>query len=206
MTKSSLMTREQAELALADHVGVLNKCFELAWKRWCEWLHDLPGSPADVTANARAQTLHGFIVAEVRRSMSGREGVQVFHKNGLWLVRIQDRLVIRFKKFRNGAYKTSSNVNQQSIAFDSQQLSLEAGLLTQMTHLVMGYLLDEVETSMKTVAVTCVVDGKHYWAPIELSTTTGDQGATILGGPAKVDPTAAKPRVRSKGRKRKLEE
>ncbi|WP_330272293.1 hypothetical protein OG205_35755 [Lentzea sp. NBC_00516] len=204
MTEPTLLTRDECESTLSAHAEVLNQCFLTAWERWQEWLPNVKGSPADVSALTRAMALHDFIRAEVIKKFLGVPGVKIKDKRGLLVVCFHDRVVIRFKKFRGKSLKTSGNWNQQTAAFETHQLELPETSVQPVTHLVAGYLLDELAAGIEKVAVTCLVDGDHYWAPIEISSVATGHTATVHSGPAG-DPTSAKPRVRSTRRKKDIE-
>ncbi|WP_433268981.1 hypothetical protein ACQPZF_05680 [Actinosynnema sp. CS-041913] len=204
MTEPSLLTRTQCEETLSNHVSVLNECFQSAWERWRDWLPQVKGSPADLTAHARARVLHDFIRAEVKRRLLGKPGVQIKESRGLLVVRIRDRVVIRFKKFSGKALKTSGNWNQQTAAFDAHHLELSEDELQPITHLVAGYLLNELEAGIEKVAITCLVEGQHFWPPIEIFTEAAEHTATVHVTDV-ADPTVSKPRVRSTRRKKATE-
>lgn len=104
----------------------------------------MKGSPADVSALTRAMALHDFIRAEVIKKFLGVPGVKIKDKRGLLVVCFHDRVVIRFKKFRGKSLKTSGNWNQQTAAFETHQLELPETSVQPVTHLVAGYLLDEL--------------------------------------------------------------
>lgn len=198
------MTRSQCEETLKAYAPLLNECFTAAWTRWRDWLSTMAGSPGDVSALTRAMALHDFIRAEVHARLAGKPGVRIRTTRSLMLVRIHDRVVIRFKKFRSRSLKTSGNPNQQTIAFDSHQLELPTGSLQPITHLVAGYLLDDLEASIEKVAITCLVDGEHFWDPIEILAGTSGHTATVHKTEI-ADPTVSKPRVRSTRRKKDVE-
>lgn len=191
------MGREQCQLLLTPHLSVLELCFTEAWARWTKWLATLEGAPTDLSPRTRANALHDFITTEAETRFAGQSKVRVKRKRGLLVITIDDRIVIRFKKFRNKTLKVARNATQQTIAFDSQQLQLSNDIVQPMTHLVVGYLLDSLDSGIATVAVTCSVDGAHFWAPIRLIT---DNAVDTSGVHAinTNDPTAVKPGVRSK--------
>jgi hypothetical protein len=158
------------------------------------------GSPGDVSSRSRANVLYDFITAEVAKRLADKPNVRIRKTRSLMVVRIRDRVVIRFKKFRGRSLKTAGNWNQQTMAFDAHQLELPEGSLQSITHLVAGYLLDELEAGIEKVAITCLVDGEHFWPPIEISSETTGHTATVHTTDV-ADPTITKPRVRSTRRK-----
>jgi hypothetical protein len=200
----TLLTRAQCEETLSAHASVLNQCFHAAWVRWRDWLGRVDGSPGDLSAFARARVLHDFIRAEVTKQLIGLPGIRVKDTRGLLVVHIQDKVVIRFKKFRGKTLKTSGNSNHQTAAFNAHQLELSDDSIRPITHLVAGYLLDELEADIEKVAITCMVDGQHFWAPIEISSEENGHTASVHHTDV-ADPTSSKPGVRSTRRKKDTE-
>jgi hypothetical protein len=201
MTTVTPLSRVECQSLLAEHLPTLEACFKAAWDRWRKWLKELPGSPADVSPRSRASTLYDFITSEVAKQLSGKPGVQIKKSRGLLLVRFRDRVAIRFKKFRGKSLKTSSNHNGQTIAFEQHTLELPSASVQPVTHLVAGYLLDELAVDLEQIAITCSVDGEHFWAPIEVLKSEAVHTADVRIATT-ADPTAAKPSVRSASRKK----
>jgi hypothetical protein len=120
---------------------------------------------------------------------------------GIWGARLEEarffryrfgnKIALRFKKFRSRTLKTSNNNTAQTALFQSQQLEYFDSKIQPMTHVVAGYLLDDLAIDIDRLAVTCTMDGQHIWAPIEL---VGDSDVRTS---STVDPTTTKPRVRS---------
>jgi hypothetical protein len=197
VTITEPLSRVECRDILSPHLTTLEQCFAVAWTRWTAWLAALDGSPTDVSARTRANALHDFIAKEAEVRFMGAKGVQVKRKRGLLVITIADRVAIRFKKFRGKTLRFARNATRQTAAFDSQQLVLTDDALQPMTLLVAGYLLDGLESGIDTIAVTCSVDGDHFWAPIQVTGADTVQTAPARQLPT-TDPTAAKPGVRSK--------
>lgn len=95
------------------------------------------------------------------------DGVRVVKKRGLLVVHFQDRVALRFKKFRNKNMRTSSNNTRQTELFAAQTLEYGSAL-TPMVHVTAGYLLDSLAVDIKRMAVTCMLNGEHMFAPIDI--------------------------------------
>ncbi|MEU8631129.1 hypothetical protein AB0C38_03100 [Amycolatopsis sp. NPDC048633] len=201
MTVSKPLDRDRCRELLAPHLQDLQEIFLTAWTRWQNWVAEVPGSPNDVSTRSRASSLHDFIAAAAETRFLGTPGVTVARKRGLLVLRFNDKLVLRFKKFRGKSLKTSSNATQQTLTFDAHQLELADMAVQPVTHLTAGYRLNDLATAMSQLAVTCSVDGDHYWAPIDISEIASVHTAPITSVTT-TDPTVIKPGVRSTRRRR----
>lgn len=184
--------REAVLRVLQPHLSVLEQVFSKAWTRLAVLLKNIEGSPADIGARSRANILYDFIVAEAVRVFLGKDGVRVMKKRGLLVVHFQDRVALRFKKFRNMTMRTSSNSTRQTELFAAQTLEYGSAL-TPMVHVTAGYLLDSLALDIKHLAITCMLNGEHMWAPIDIMTKAKPVKKLPVKEPAAV-PTA---RVRS---------
>jgi hypothetical protein len=193
VTHSIPMDRAACMQVLRPHLGVLEGCFRAAWKRWQKWLRALEGSPVDISARSRASVLYDMIVAEAKRSFLLEPSVRVRQVRGLLVLSINDRVALRFKKFRGGTLKTSNNTSTQTALFNTQNLLFPEISIKPMAHLVAGYLLDDLAIDFKRLAVTCSIDGEHVWAPIELTSIA----APVAMLPGSQNQQGLRPKVRS---------
>jgi hypothetical protein len=189
--------REKCATLLAPHAPTLDGCFRRAWTSWEKLVASLDAPATALTPRARANTLYDLIVYEIETAFASTPDVITTKKRGFLVVRVGGEVVIRIKKFRGKTLKTSSNATQQTLNFDSQQLELSDETLQPVTHLTAGYLLDDLAVGLDTIAVTCMVEGEHFWAPIEVKVKAAEETA-----PAHEmrldDPTTSKPTVRRK--------
>lgn len=189
--------REECRSLLAPHMHDLEQCFKLAWERWQRWLLQLDGSPGDVKPRSRASTLYDFIVAAATSTFLGKPDVFVSAKSGLLILKFNDRIALRFKKFTGKTLRISRNKTNQARAFDLHQLELSDEVLQPITHVVAGYLLDELASGIDRLAITCSVDGEQFWAPIDIE-KQDVMHTDVVHNVVTSDPTSAKPTVRSK--------
>ncbi len=189
--------RATCQRLLDPHLRALDSCFHAAWSRWQKWLGTCEGPPADVSPRTRANALYDFIAAEAVKSFAGAPGVLVAKKRGFLVIRFGDKVALRFKKFHSATLRTSDNGTTQSTLFQSQRLEFSDSAVQSMTHVVAGYLLDDLALDIDRLAITCTMDGQHVWAPIELISDSN-----VRATPAS-DPTTARPRVRSTRKARK---
>lgn len=197
---TSESSRDAVARCLQPHLPKLEQCFRRAWTRWNAWAANLDGSPADIRPVSRANILYDFITAEAVKAFLGADGIWVKKERGFLVLRFQDRVALRFKKFRNRNLNVSLNSTRQTALFGNQTLEYPAGSLKPMVHVTAGYLLDQLALDIALLAITCTADGKHLWAPIEL---LSQRSGTVASLP-RPQPTVAPPSV-SSTRKRKDE-
>lgn len=183
---------------LDPHLVALDGCFREAWRRWLKWLSAYEGPPTDVSPRTRANALYDFISAEAAQIFHEKPEVLVRRERGFLVIRFSDKIALRFKKFRSATLKTSNNGTRQAGLFQSQELELSTSDIQPMTHVIAGYLLDELALDIDRLAITCTMDGQHVWAAIEL---VGDSDVRAT---STKDPTIGKPGVRSTRKLRKL--
>lgn len=188
--------REAVLRLLEPHLSVLEQVFQTAWARLASWLKNIEGSPADLSPRSRASILYDYIVAEAVKVFIGKDGVRVKKKRGLLVLHFQDRVVLRFKKFRSRTMRTSSNRTRQAERYAEQTLEYDSALIP-MVHVTAGYLLDSLALDIERLAITCTLNGEHMWAPIEIMTKAQPARQLLVKMPQAV-PTA---RVRSTRKK-----
>ena len=177
-------SRDAVLARLKPHLPTLDQCFRAAWKRWTEWLKRLEGSPVDVSTRSRASVLYDFIVAEAVRAFLGVKDIQVRKERGFLVLRFQDRVALRFKKFRSKSLRVSMSKTGQAELFNGQMLEFPPASLKPMTHVIAGYLLDGLAMDIARLAVTCTCEGIPLWAPINIlpasaSSVTPLRGTTL---------------------------
>jgi hypothetical protein len=161
-------SREAVQARLAPHLDTLEKCFRQAWRRWVDWLPELKGAPTDISPRSRASVIYDFIVAEAVQAFLSTPGIRVQKERGFLVLRFQDRVALRFKKFGNKKLSVSRNNTRQTQLYDAQMLEFAPGTLQSMAHVTAGYLLDNLALDMSVLAITCTENGRHMWAPIEI--------------------------------------
>jgi hypothetical protein len=113
-----------------------------------------------IAKRSRANLVYDYVADEARRTLSNVEGLTLTEERGFVLVNVENRLLVRFKKF-NRRMGTSGIPTRQQLQFAHQQLALDG--LGPMTQLVVGYLLDDFELDISRVAVTCSVGSRIMW-------------------------------------------
>lgn len=183
---NELLTQEQAADLLAAHSPPLHGCIDRAWNRWLK-------NPDVATASkrTRATTVYDYITQEVQQTFGDVEGVTLAWKHGSLHMTVDNAAVIKFKKFRSRKLRTSGIPTNARNHFLRQ-----AGVLDGMivTHLVVGYLLDDLELATETIAVTCPLGKGNLWtlrlgpefdagegtAPTPIAPASPDEGGTVI--------------------------
>ncbi len=185
MTK--IMSQEQASELLDKHSALLNGCVERAWARWL-----LNPDAATASKRVRAATVYDYITQEVEKTFAEVPGVRLQWKHNSLNMTVDDSAILRFKKFRGKRLRTSGIATNARNNFLQQ-----AGVLDGMvvTHLVVGYLLDELEQGTERIAVTCPLGKGNLWAldlgpalgggatgaiPMPIAPEDPDQGGTVI--------------------------
>ena len=157
--------RDAASQILKPHLPSFGDCVRRGWNRWKgETL-----LPMQVAKRSRACLIYDYMADEARRTLVGVDGLTVTEDRGFVLVNVEDRLLVRFKKF-DQRLRTSGIPTRQHMQFAYQQLTIDG--LGPMTQLVVGYLLDEFELDISRVAVTCSLGSRIMWV-IEIPPDVG---------------------------------
>ena len=167
---SNVISREGAELIIQPHRDAISACLYNAWDRWS----GETSLATPVRPGTRASLVYDYAVAEAWRILDGRSGLTLTEQRGFLLVSIDDKLLLRFKKFRKGLV-TSGIPTVQHQLFAYQQLTIDQ--MPEMTSIVAGYLLDTFQREIARVAITCRVGNRRVWT-IDLSRP--GEGATVV--------------------------
>lgn len=156
------------------------------------------------SARTSASICHDEIKAAIIREFEGDTSVTFMNKKGLFLVVVEGIVVLRFKKF-NKDQLSSGIETQQMMAFnhqEAQQLELPDMPPNGLLHI--GYRVNNLQTGLEGVYVTCRYGNKNLWGwnitsqgieevesvlvPIEEATTPARRrkitakGKDIIGG------------------------
>jgi hypothetical protein len=184
--------RDAALEILEPHLQRLGGCVWRAWDRWTsETL-----LPMQVAKRSRASLVYDYAADEARRTLGGIDGLIVTEDRGFVLVNVEDRLLVRFKKF-DKRLRTSGIATRQKTLFAHQQLTIDG--LGPMTQLVVGYLLDEFELAISRVAVTCSLGSRIEWV-IEIPRDVGTVASLPPVTSQPVDPTVRSAQVAERAR------
>lgn len=192
MSKQRGISEQEAQRIFSEeHKERFRNCFREAWKRWGA----LPAEARkDFSARSRASIVYDFAATHALREFDGVVDVAIVDRRDrgdcLFLV-FKDTVVVRFKKFRDKGFGTCGIVTEQQKRFAVQEPPL-SGFPT-MGNLVVGYLLDELETSISTLAIASNIDDRLQWS---IDITEPEEGQRSLTRPLR-DGGPSGPTVRS---------
>lgn len=177
------LTAEEAGDVLSPHLAHLGQSLDHAWKRW-RALVDAHTELAFIVSNrTRASLVYDFIRHEALTAFHGTPGVHLSEDRSFLRLTFDEKIVLRFKKFRDQSLATSGASTRQAQDWANQVLpGMEA-----LTHLVAGYLPDALGLTLKKTAITCT-DGSDLLWVIDLDLDLGDTAA-----PAPVTPLPTAP-------------
>lgn len=154
----------------------------------------LAGARKDLCARSRANIIYDFAATQAVEEFDGVAGVAIVDQrsNGGYLSLVfDDTVVVRFKKFRDAGFGTCGIATREQQRFAIQEPPL-LGFPT-IGNLVVGYLLDELETSISTLAIACTKDEELQWS---IDITKPDAGRDALPRPIR-DGGPSGPTIRS---------
>ncbi len=177
MDTTRLISLEEARELLAPYTDRIASCIQAGWERWEELGKESPKSQLPLRPSTRASFVYDHIVDAARQEfVDDHPEVVLADVHGFLTLTIKDRVVLRFKKYRSDSLRTSGIRNAQQQRFELQmQLP---GMPPQATKLVAGYLLDELQTSISLMAVTCVDGPSLEWA-LDITVEADQEAATV---------------------------
>ena len=197
-----LISAEEAqELLYPQRAKKLAACIQGGWDKWRELGRRAPDLQIPLNASTRALIVHNHITDLARKEFADDPAVHVGDNRGFLILTIEEKMVVRFKKYRNKSFKTSNIPTRQQLQF-AYQLQLP-GMPPEATRLVAGYLLDELQTSIETIAVTCSIGPDLQWM-LDIS-DEADAGEDVLEPAGRPDEPRG-PRVGPKSAERRENE
>lgn len=187
---TQLLTASEADDALSPHREALGSSIHNGWQRWRDLIEDNPDLAFIVSSRSRAGLVYDFIRHEALKAFHGVPEVQVSEERSFLLLTFNEKIVLRFKKFRDKSMRTASSPTKQAQEYANQVLpGMEA-----LTHLVAGYLPDELGLKLDKTAITCMQGSDLLWvieldlgiddgsiaAPVKPLTPASPQAGTII--------------------------
>lgn len=167
----AILTPDEAQTVLAPYMGRLDRCVHAGWDFY-------NSQPADFkvtcTTRTRAGIVRDAMVDFAKREFDGDPDVQFVYRRGLFLVMIQNQIVVRFKKL-NPRFRSSNYPTQQAIQFMNAMLPLD-GVPASMRCDV-GYVLNKLQTEIQRSAIVAHFSADRPLYVIYLSDqdASGDQ-------------------------------
>lgn len=153
------ITAQQASQVLSPHLEKIGSCINQGWQRWRHLIDNDAELGLILSNRSRASIVYDCIRYEATQAFHGKEDVHLSEKRGVMLLTFSDKIVLRFKKFRDVGMRTSGIPTQQSRDFAAQVLPG----MEELTHLVAGYLPDDTGIGLYLAAITCSLDDDQLW-------------------------------------------
>ena len=140
-----------AESTLKPYIHIFKEVIDLAWNEY----NDLYSVDLRLihSARTRSSIVHDLMRHHAIRLFDGMPGVYLVIIRGLFLVDIEGKVVVRFKKLRRDR-RGSNILTGQTMLFNSQQFDLP-GIPARPTGLVAGYQLDDLQLHIDARLITC---------------------------------------------------
>ena len=167
---NNLLTEEAAETLLAPHLPAIGNCLREAVGRF-KADRALTGP---VSTRTRASNVHDYATEAAERIFDGVPGIELARDHGFLVIVVEDTAVIRFKKLTD-RLATHGIATRQARLWDAQE---PIPGLPQRTHLVAGYVLDDLG-EIQRLALVCSRYGRVLWS-IDLSGGHSEGTGTIM--------------------------
>ncbi|MDP9438009.1 MAG: hypothetical protein M3P49_04600 [Actinomycetota bacterium] len=178
MEAERIISVEDAERILEPYVERLALCVQAGWEAWEELGRMAPRSRVPLRPHTRASFVYDHAVQRAREEFADdHPRVRIMEKNQLLTLTFEDRLVVRFKKFRDGVNFRTSGITTMQQQLYAYQLPLP-GMPHEATKLVTGYVLDELQASIETVAIACSDGSRLEWF-LDITDAGGADGSVV---------------------------
>ena len=189
--KFSLMSisSEEAKAILEPHIRTLQNCVISGLDEYNQYYSS---THHILSPHARARIIRDHIIFSVKKDFEGVNGVKISNKRGLFLLFIDEKLLLRFKKINN-KMRANNYPTKQAREF-SEQLSFD-GFLPSTTNINVGYIANDIFTSAEKIVVVCpnnMSSNKWY---LDITPNKDIQNYPVIPG-VKNESVNNKPRVR----------
>ena len=160
---------DEMEALVTPYLPLLRPCFLEPWALWRQQFTTNAAFVTPFSKKSRASVINDHIWDAVKRQFINVEGARWSEDSGLRLLYIRDRIMIRFKKLDKRLRSRNVRTRQQHEL--QQQFPID-GLLP-IPNLVMGYVVDTLETEIATLAVTYSINNSVKWhMPVSVEDVT----------------------------------
>lgn len=151
------------EIAQLEAVGILEPHFNSIWRivtgAWGDYNEHYKEMKHKYTPTCRANIIHSHMVDNAKKEFEGVKGVKPMVIDGLFILSIENKLVVRFKKLDDDMKSRNYPTNRQ-IDYLAQ---MDIPGIPLATRLEAGYQLNELQTGYKSVLITCPQGSKIAW-------------------------------------------
>jgi hypothetical protein len=190
------ISSEDAKAILAPHISSLQSCVVSGLDEYNR--HYGPIRHVH-SPHARAMIIRDHIIFSVKKEFDEVSGVRILNKRGLFLLLINEKLLLRFKKLNNRML--ARNYPTKQARKFSEQLSFD-GFFVPVTNINVGYIANDLFTSPEKVVVACPNSmSSNEWC-IDITPDGLIQDVPVIPVLER-DNTSNKPRVRVKVAKKR---
>lgn len=161
------MTRSVAEDLLRPHLDAIRSAIN---DGWADWLHvqSSKRTPARIRSGTRANLVYDFVTERLEGYFDSQGIVTTRKHQYLQVIFPGEKLVLRFKKFRDRQLRTSGIPTMHRLAVQAQQEPFEG---MEVTYVVAGYLPDATGLELERLALVCSYYNEVLWS-IDLESET----------------------------------
>jgi len=159
-----IITKERAQEILTPYVGKIRSCVKGSVERYFSG-HEFASVRHILSKRSDASNCHDLIVDAIMRDFENVPRTKCFYTNKLFLLTIEDYVVLRFKMFDQGLLSHGIHT-QQLISFnhqEMQQLEFEVPDMPPNGLLYVGYCLNQLRTGVEGVYITCRFGNHNVW-------------------------------------------
>jgi hypothetical protein len=152
-----LISSEEGQAAIGPIYTIIWESYDSAWERWVRILADNPGTDR----RCRASFISSRVRIELKQRLNGVDGISINEALGFPVLRVVDKVNVRFKKFRKNL-EPSNIPTQQQMKWNAQ-LELP-GLPAEEARITVGYRLNSVGSAITDIAAAYWIGNELIWS------------------------------------------
>lgn len=180
MSRTALLSRHEVHPVLAPYLPLFASAYDNAMESWRVSQRTYTQAPTDLSGSTRANWVFDVLTSDIERALVADPNARVTRKGRTFYVTVNNKVCVRFKKFRGPKLGTSSTPTRRATAW-AQQVLLEQEDSGRPTLVVAGYLLDASGLDFERLAVTCRLDGMDVWEPLDFLGIADSSSIVPLG-------------------------
>lgn len=158
--RAGLLERDEAEEILEPHVNTLWDCLSRAFQRVQDELAEDPERRAAYDASTQAAMVYHWFARFVAQAYEDVVDVDVAKQGRMIRIRLDQRLVLRFKKLDDALRSRNVRTNTQAEMYFQYEID---GVLP-VTNVTLGYTVDGLGQNMTGIYFTCPVGwSRNKW-------------------------------------------
>jgi len=175
------ISQDEVENLLDPLTDIFRECMDAAWETYRTKYAEFSVIHHPRT---RANIVYDHIIANLRTRLDRVGGVRFVEQRGLIALLVEGQLLLKFKKLTKG--RLSRNIPTRQSRTFALQLPLP-GLPGALANLVVGYQLNELQTDIAGIHVTCPTLDSLAWG-FEIPRSPGADVVSMPVEPADAGP------------------